>query len=168
MNNKNAEGRNHLEEANEEKKLAVKGTEVIEMGYKVPRESWRVIEIKIRRYPESKKLYEEEIADLIHRTQDNDGMPHGASISNPTEELAIKLAENPRLCRMKREIDAVESVYKGLSLEHQRVIKVRYWTNRYKNVSYLKMESIVSYREAQIRRICGFFIKTVGEKLGEI
>ena len=138
------------------------------MGYKVPREAWRIIEIKIRRYPENKKLYEEEISDMIHRSSSNDGMPRGTGTSNPTEELAIKLAENPKLARMKREIDAVESVYKGLSLEYQRVIKVRFWTSRYKNVSYLKMESIVSYKEAQIRRICGLFIKSVGEKLGEI
>lgn len=138
------------------------------MGYKVPREAWRIIEIKIRRYPENKKLYEEEISDMVHRSSGNDGMPRGTGTSNPTEELAIKLAENPKLARMKREIDAVESVYKGLSLEYQRVIKVRFWTSRYKNVSYLKMESIVSYKEAQIRRICGLFIKSVGEKLGEI
>ena len=138
------------------------------MGYKVPREAWRIIEIKIRRYPENKKLYEEEISDMVHRSSGNDGMPRGTGTSNPTEELAIKLAENPKLARMKREIDAVESVYKGLSLEYQRVIKVRFWTSRYKNLSYLKMESIVSYKEAQIRRICGLFIKSVGEKLGEI
>ncbi len=138
------------------------------MGYKVPREAWRVIEIKIRRYPENKKLYEEELDDLVHRTPENDGMPRGSGTSNPTEELAIKLAENPRLSRMKREIEAVESIYKGLTPEHQKVIRVRFWASRYKNTSYLKMESLVSYKEAQIRRICGRFIKSVGEKLGEI
>ncbi len=142
--------------------------EVINMGYKIPRESWRVIEVKIRRYPENKRLYEEELNDLVHRTPGNDGMPRGSGTSNPTEELAIKIAENPRLSRMKREIEAVESVYKDLSSEHQNVIEVRFWTNRYKNVSYLRMETLVSYKEAQIRRICGLFIKSVGKKLGEI
>lgn len=137
------------------------------MGYKVPRDAWKVIEIKIRRYPENKKLYEEVLDDLLHRTPENDGMPRGSGTSNPTEELAIRLAENPKLSRMKREIEAVESIYKGLTPEHQKVIRVRFWASRYKNTSYLKMESLVSYKEAQIRRICGRFIKSVGEKLGE-
>lgn len=39
-------------------------TEVIKMGYKVPRDVWRVIEIKIRSYPENKKMYEEELEGL--------------------------------------------------------------------------------------------------------
>lgn len=138
------------------------------MGYKVPREAWRIIEIKIRRYPENKKLYEEVLDDLVHRSPENDGMPRGSGTSNPTEQLAIKLAEDPRLSRIKREIEAVEAVYSELSPEHQKVIRVRFWSNRYKNISYLNMESAVSYQEAQIKRICGLFVKAVGKRLGEI
>lgn len=142
--------------------------EVIEMGYKIPRESWRVIEVKIRRYPENKRLYEEELDDLVHRTPENDGMPRGSGTSNPTEELAIKLAENPRLSRMKREIEAVESVYNELRPEYQQVIRERFWSYRYKNMSYMKMESTTNYRERQMQKIVGRFIREVGRKLGEI
>lgn len=138
------------------------------MGYKVPREAWRIIEIKIRRYPENKKLYEEVLDDLVHRSPENDGMPRGTGTSNPTERLAIKLSEDPRLSRIKREIEAVETVYNELSPEQQKVIRVRFWSNRYKNMSYLNMETSVSYQEAQIRRICGRFVKSVGKNLGEI
>lgn len=143
-------------------------TEVIGMGYKIPRESWRVIEIKIRRYPENKKMYEEELDDLVHRTPENDGMPRGSGTSNPTEDLAIKIADNPRLSRMKREIDAVESAYNELRPEYQKVIRARFWSYRYKNMSYLKMESATNYRERQLQRIVARFISEVGRKLGEI
>ena len=31
------------------------------MGYKIPRESWRIIEVVIRRYPENKAAYDNAI-----------------------------------------------------------------------------------------------------------
>lgn len=142
--------------------------EVINMGYKIPRESWRVIEVKIRRYPENKRLYEEELDDLVHRTPGNDGMPRGSGTSNPTEELAIKIAENPRLSRMKREIEAVESVYNDMIPEYQQVIRARFWSYRYRNKLYLKMEPSTNYRERQMHKIVAEFIREVGKKLGEI
>lgn len=138
------------------------------MGYKVPRDVWRVIEIKIRSYPENKKLYEEVLEDLLHRTPENDGMPRGSSTSNPTEDLAIKIAENPRLSRMKHEIEAVESAYNELIPEYQEVIRTRFWSYRYKNMSYLKMEPKTSYRERQMHKIVAKFVREVGRKLGEI
>lgn len=138
------------------------------MGYKVPREAWRIIEIKIRRFPENKKLYEDAIKDLVHRTPENDGMPRGSGTSNPTEELAIKLAEDPKLSRIKREIEAVETVYNELRPEHQEVIRARFWSYRYRNMSYLKMEPSTNYRERQMHKIVAKFICEVGKKLGEI
>ena len=138
------------------------------MGYKVPREAWRIIEIKIRRYPENKKLYEEALGDLVRRTPENDGMPRGSGTSNPTEQLAIKLAENPKLDRIKKEIEAVEAVYNELSSEHQKVIRVRFWSSRRRKIPYMEMESRVSYRERQMQRIVAKFIREVGKKLGEI
>lgn len=138
------------------------------MGYKVQREAWRIIEIKIRRYPENKRLYEEELDDLVHRTPENDGMPRGSGTSNPTEQLAIKLAENQRLSRIKREINAVEAVYNNMIPEYQEVIRTRFWTYRYRNMSYLKMEHITNYRERQMQKIVAKFIREVGKQLGEL
>ena len=163
---KETDGKQGVEEA---KEAAGPGKmEVIEMGYKIPREAWRIIEIKIRRYPENKKLYNEELENLIHRTQGNDGMPRGSATSNPTEDLAIKIAENPKLSRMKNEIEAVESVYNELIPEYQEVIRARFWSYRNRNKSYLKMEPTTNYRERQMQKIVGGFIREVGKKLGEI
>lgn len=138
------------------------------MGYKVPREAWRIIEIKIRRYPENKKLYEDAVEELMHSSPGMDGQPRGNSTGNPTERLAIKLSEDKKLERIKREIDAVESIYNNLIPDHQKVIRIRFWSNRYKNMPYLWMEPAAGYKEAQMKRICGLFVKAVGERLGEI
>lgn len=138
------------------------------MGYIISREAWRIIEIKIRRYPETKAEYDELVEGIMNHSQGNDGQPKGSDIGNPTERLAIKLAEEPRLQRMKREIEAVESVYNNLRPEYQKVIRVRFWSYRYQNMCYFDMERCTSYCDRHMRRIVKSFIKQVGEKLGEI
>lgn len=138
------------------------------MAYKIPSEAWKVIEIKVRRYPENKAIYDMAVEELMNCSPENDGQPRGGGTSNPTERIAIKLADNPKLSRIKREIDAVETVYNTLRPEHQKVIKVRYWTHRYRNIPYFAMVSQTNYKERQMQRIVGKFIRNVGKKMGEI
>ncbi|MCI8557933.1 MAG: hypothetical protein HFI19_09250 [Lachnospiraceae bacterium] len=137
---------------------------------KIPRDSWAIIERVIRRYPESKKEYEERYKDLIGtRTESlfDGGASGNASFGNPTEKAALKL-NSPRMVRIHREVEAVEAVYSQLSEEHQKVIRIRFWSGRKRNTPYFQMESAVNYKEAQMRRISGNFIKKVGMELGEI
>ncbi|GKG99095.1 MULTISPECIES: hypothetical protein [Hungatella] len=138
------------------------------MGYNITREAWKIIEIKIRRYPENKAEYEEVVDSIMNHKQGSDGQPKGTDIGNPTERLAIKLAEEPRLQRLKREVEAVEAVYNSLKPEHQKVIRVRFWSYRYQNMRYFDMERATSYSDIQMRRIVKNFIRNVGERLGEI
>lgn len=138
------------------------------MSYNITREAWKITEIKIRRYPENKAEYEEIVNSIMNNKQGGDGQPKGNEIGNPTERLAIKLAEEPRLQRLKREIEAVEHVYNNLKPEHQKVIRVRFWSYRYQNMRYFDMERATSYSDIQMRRIVKSFIKNVGERLGEI
>lgn len=138
------------------------------MGYNITREAWKIIEIKIRRYPENKAEYEELVDGIMNHNQGNDGQPKGKDIGNPTECLAIKLAEEPRLQRLKREVEAVEAVYNSLKPEYQKVIRVRFWSYRYQNMRYFDMERATSYSDIQMRRIVKNFIRNVGERLGEI
>lgn len=138
------------------------------MAYKIPSEARRMIETAIRRYPENKVIYDTVVEELMNCTPENDGQPRGGGTSNPTERIAIKLASDPKLSRIKREIDAVESVYKTLKPEYQKVIRVRYWSYRHQNMRYFDMEPYVNYRERQMHEIVRRFIRTVGKKLGEI
>ena len=138
------------------------------MAYKIPSEAWKVIEIKIRRYPENKAIYDSAVEALIHSAPENDGMPHGTGTSNPTERIAVKLADDPKLRRIKQEIDAVEAAYNSLRPEYQKVIRVRFWSYRHQNMPYFDMEPYTNYRERQMQKIVSRFIRKVGKNIGEL
>ena len=138
---------------------------------KMPRDSWAIIERVIRRYPESKKEYEDRYKDLVNvRTEslfDGGGVSGKGAFGNPTEKAALKL-ESPRMERIHREIEAIEAVYNQLPEEHQKVIRIRFWRGLERNTPYFQMEGMVNYKEAQMRRISGKFVRDVGNRLGEI
>ena len=138
---------------------------------KLNRDSWRIIETIIMRYPERKKEYEEQVADIINSSGSSDGKsgsnPDYTKPQSATEAKALKLLSNEYLQKMKREIDAVESVYESLNGEEKKVMRIRYWSTRRKKVPYLKM-SQCSYSERQMKRIVQRIITQVGRKLGEI
>ena len=138
---------------------------------RISRDSWAIIERVIRRYPESKKIYEDiyhNMVDtrpesLIRSENTKSGFP-----GKPIEETVIRMLDAPRMQRLCREIQAVEEVYNELPVEYQKVIQIRFWSNRHHNVPYLQMEQFVNYKEGQIKRISGEFIRSVGKKLGEL
>ena len=37
------------------------------MGYRIPAEAWRIIEAKVRRYPENKAEYEETVEEIMNQ-----------------------------------------------------------------------------------------------------
>lgn len=138
------------------------------MANKIPWEARKIIESKIRRYHDNITEYANVEEEILHPQKTVDGQPHGSGLGNPTQQAAIKIADNPRLNRLKQEIDAVEAVYNKLLPEHQKIIRVRFWTHRYKNKTYFSMERSTSYSERQMRRVVFNFVKKVGEKLGEL
>lgn len=135
----------------------------------IEKESWRIIELIIRRYPDKKREYEEYISDIIMSSGTGEGYL-GSSLDNKpqsvTEAKALKMT-SAYMDRLKREIYAVETVYGGLKEEEQKVMRERFWTDRRRNIPYLRMKS-VSYSERQMRRIVFKIICQVGRFLGEI
>ena len=69
--------------------------------------------------------------------------------------------------RLKKEIGAVELAYNSLKPEEQKVIKIRFWSDRRRNMPYTKIDE-VAYSERQMRRIVKKIILQVGIYLGEI
>lgn len=142
------------------------------MGSRIDKRSWAVIQIVIRRYPEQKEEYENLILELNgSRGKANDGQPKGSGVGNPVESMVLNKVEklaSPHAKRLEREVAAVSKIYDKLPEEHKKVVRIRFWSNRYKNVQYLHMQRCVSYSERQMKRICAQFIKSVGEELGEL
>ena len=133
------------------------------------RESWRIIELIIRRYPDKKKEYEEYISDIMGSSRGEEYQGTGEANNKPqsvTEAKALKMT-SAYMDRMKKEIEAVEFVYNGLREEEKKVMRERYWSNRRKTVPYLKMKQS-SYSERQMKRIVYKIICQVGRYIGEI
>lgn len=133
----------------------------------IPRDSWAIIERVIRRYPETREEYDKTLLDVIGGHSEEGGSSGGVGIGRPTE-MAVIMLHSERMERMRREIAAVSSVYDAMAPEHQKVIRLRFWMDRYRNTPYEQMFRSTSYSEVQMKRIVGRFVRKVGERLGEI
>ena len=138
---------------------------------KTPRDSWAIIERIVRRYPESKREYERAYQDMLATSPESisqDIRVNGGLPDSPTERAVIKMLDNPRMQRLYREIQAVEEVYNQFPEEYQKVIQIRFWSDRKRNIPYFQMTNCTNYKEAQLRRISGKFVRNIGKKLGEL
>lgn len=133
----------------------------------ISKDSWQIIQRVIRRYPESKEEYENTIEEKIMGSPKNDGLPKGNYPTNRLEAVVISL-ESPHMLRLRREIAAVEEAYNQLDDNYKKVIRIRFWSGRCKNMPYMQMERCISYSERQMKRICKAFAYEVGKNLGEI
>ena len=136
----------------------------------VRRDSWKIIETILRRYPERKREYEEYISDIMSCTGSSANRDPAEEDNKPqsvTEGAALKMT-NAYAERIKKEIEAVEFVYGNLQPEEQKVIRVRYWTRHIrKPVPYYQM-SECSYAERTMKRITLKVIKQIGRYIGEV
>lgn len=134
----------------------------------IPKDSWNIIQRIIRRYPENKAEYENTIeAKMMGSSSSQDGQPRSNYPVNKLEAAVISL-HTPKMRRMKREIDAVEQAYDKLDEAYRKVIRIRFWSDRSRNMSYCQVERCTSYSERQAKRICKAFVWEVGKNLGEI
>lgn len=136
----------------------------------IEKEAWKIVELIIRRYPDKKREYEEYISDIMASPAAAGVMVHRSEeYSKPqsvTEAKALKMT-SVYADRLKKQIEAVEFVYNDLKPEEQKVMRIRFWTDRRRNIPYLKMKD-VSYSERQMKRIVYKIIVRVGKYLGEI
>lgn len=136
----------------------------------IDRDAWHIIEIIIRRYPVSKKEYDAYIDQVMASSPNHStGVNFSEDYSKPqsvTEAKALKMTSK-RAERLKKEIGAVERAYNSLKPEEQKVIKIRFWSDRRRNMPYTKIDE-VAYSERQMRRIVKKIILQVGIYLGEI
>ncbi len=136
----------------------------------IDRDAWHIIEIIIRRYPVSKNEYDAYIDQVMtSSTNHATGVNFSEDYSKPqsvTEAKALKMTSK-RAERLKKEIGAVELAYNSLKPEEQKVIKIRFWSDRRRNMPYTKIDE-VAYSERQMKRIVKKIIMQVGIYLGEI
>ncbi|MDE6662000.1 MAG: hypothetical protein K2K46_01530 [Lachnospiraceae bacterium] len=135
----------------------------------VEKESWKIIELIIRRYPDKKREYEQYISEIMTSQPASIMANSSEEYSKPqsiTEAKALKMT-SVYMDRLKKQIEAVEFVYNNLKPEEQKVMRIRFWSERRRNIPYLQIKS-VSYSERQMKRIVYKIIVQVGKYLGEI
>ena len=136
----------------------------------IDHDTWHLIEIIIRRYPEAKKEYEQYIDKIMTSSSaPAAGVKYSEDYIKPqsvTEAKALKMTST-RAETLKKQIKAVELVYSSLKQEEQKVMENRFWSDRRRNIPYTKMDK-AAYSERQMRRIVKKIILQVGIYLGEI
>ena len=111
-------------------------------GTKISKESRRIIETVIFRYPRKKIEYETYLQE---------------GGSRPTKWTA----------ETEKELQAVEVSYQALKPEEQEVIVARYWIKGIeKPVPYIRIAS--GYSERQMKRIVAKMVLFAGKELGEL
>lgn len=136
---------------------------------RIERESWKIIELIIRRYPDKKKEYEDYMTEIMCSSQSDGTKGVSEEYTKPqsvTEAKALKM-NSAYMDMIKKQIEAVEFVYSNLRPEEQKVMRTRYWTDRKRNIPYLKMTGC-SYSEKQMKRIVYKIIIQVGKYIGEL
>ena len=86
------------------------------------KDSWKIIELIIMRYPDKKREYEEYISDVISSSGSGEGY-NGSSEEclkpqSSTEAKALRLT-SAYVNKLEKEINAVEFVYNGLNEEEK-------------------------------------------------
>lgn len=136
----------------------------------IDHETWHIIELIIRRYPAIKKQYDEYIDQVMTSSPaPAAGLQYSEDYCRPqsvTEAKAFKMT-SLRAETLKKQIEAVELVYKNLKPEEKKLMEKRFWSDQRRNIPYTKIKG-VAYSERQMRRIVKKIVSKVGVYLGEI
>lgn len=95
------------------------------INYKVPRWVKKKIENELYQYWDNKKELEEMQKDIIESSPEPpDGQPKGNSISNSTEQKAIKLRTSRSILAMERRLKYIENAVARLNEEEKRIFEI--------------------------------------------
>lgn len=94
-------------------------------NYKVPRWVKKKMENELYQYWDNKKELEEMQKDIIESSPEPpDGQPKGNSISNSTEQKAIKLRTSRSILAMERRLKYIENAVARLNEEEKRIFEI--------------------------------------------
>ena len=94
-------------------------------NYKVPRWVKKKMENELYQYWDNKKELEEMQKYIIESSPEPpDGQPKGNSISNSTEQKAIKLRTSRSILAMERRLKYIENAVARLNEEEKRIFEI--------------------------------------------
>lgn len=138
--------------------------------YRISQDAWRTATLVLLRYQESKEEIQECIEEAMTSDPETRGRGSKQAHADPTQAAAIRLMNNVRYWRLRREVKAVESAIEDLSDVQKSVIRHRFWMHRkgHRNPCPYKYMNGLGYEKAQMQRIVRSVIIKVAAALGEI
>lgn len=132
----------------------------------IQQDTWVIAKLVILRYPETKKEYDRLVE--IAQTNTAEQVKNGAKPvhKDPTAQAAMKLYDDARFQRIKREVTAVDHALEGLDGAANSVIRKRFWSRKGKVLGYRYIH--VGYSERAMHKVVKDFIRQVAYDLGEM
>lgn len=95
------------------------------VNYKVPKWVKKKIENELYHYWDNKKELEEMQRDIIESSPEPpDGQPRGNSVSNTTEQKAIKLRTSRSILAVERRLKYIENAIARLNEDEQKIFEI--------------------------------------------
>lgn len=143
------------------------------MSKKLKRTTFIQIEQILKEYKTYSKIISERKLDLLYPYQeadkrdDNIGGGRSNKTSQPTEDMALKLATDKQLNRIEFQKKAIEKVYNNSSEGTQKVIKEYYFTVP-RTKSWAGIAEETRYSRRQCFRLRDQFFNELADELGMI
>lgn len=138
--------------------------------YIINADAWRQATLVLLRYPETKAQFMKAVEESRTRTSERKKGGAKPSHPDPTANAAIRLYNDVRYQRLKREVCAVEEAMAGMDGIEREVIRRRFWNHAAgsrKVCAYAYMKD-VGYSRRHMQKIVRRVIQRVAYNLGEM
>ena len=138
--------------------------------YRIKQDAWRTATLALLRYQESKEELQECVEESMTRDPETRGRGSKQAHPDPTQAAAIRLTNNARYRRLRRETQAVENAIEDLNDIQKDIIRHRFWMHRKghrKPCPYQYMHGL-GYEQRQMQKIVRTVIIKVAAALGEL
>lgn len=101
------------------------------VSIKLKKATFKHIESELYSYHDTLKEINTLRKDIMFTKENNDENTGGGRNnlpSSPTERIATRLATHKKLTRLEEVANAIEKVYTSLPEEHQKLVRLKYWT----------------------------------------
>ena len=138
--------------------------------YHIPADAWRQATLALLRYPETERELQEAVEESRTRIPGKGEGGAKPSHSNPTEAAALRLYDDARYQRLKREAKAVEEATANLDQIELDVIRKRFWDHRAGHRRVRGYDNIqdTGYSRRKMQEIVRRVIIATAAALGEI
>lgn len=120
--------------------------------------------IELNELKEKLKYREWQLLHAYKEEDTNVGGGRSSNISNPTEQKAIKLAEDKTYQNLKNVINVIEKLYPELDDVQKKIVRMKYWDSEEWDWNDIAKETNVSRSKALAKR--NALIDKTAERLG--